>query len=149
MIYSKESSTPPVLVVTLSDGKTYECPVIKDSYIQAGSYSKANYGSETVLLAEESGVHRNHDDRTKRAYIGFDISNFKKGSKATDAYIKFTANHNGTDAEKLMILYWHSDSSWQEDYLCFDTFSEHFYFSANDMNCWDYAIQFYNFLPVF
>jgi len=139
MIYSKESSTPPVLVVTLSDGTTHECPAIKDSYIQAGSYSKTNYGSETVLLAEESGVHRNHDDRTKRAYIGFDISGIKKGSKATNAYVKFTANHNGSDAEKLMILYWHSDSSWQEEYVCFDTFSEHFYFSANDMMCWDYV----------
>ena len=139
MIYSKESSTPPVLVVTLSDGTTHECPAIKDSYIQAGSYSKTNYGSETVLLAEESGVHRNHDDRTKRAYIGFDISGLKKGLKATNAYIKITAYHNGSDAEKLMILYWHSDSSWQEDYVCFDTFSEHFYFSANDMMCWDYV----------
>ena len=138
-IYSKESSTPPVLVVELEDGTVHECAAIKDSYIQAGQYSKTNYGSEKILLAEESGVHRNHDDRTKRAYIGYDISQFKKGSKAKNAYVKFTAEHNGSDAEKLMILYWHCDSSWNEDYVCFDTFSEHFYFSANDMNCWDYV----------
>ncbi len=138
-IYSKESSTPPVLVITLEDGTVHECPVEKDSYIQAGQYSKSNYGSESVLLAEESGVHRNHDDRTKRAYIGFDISEFKKGAKATDAYIKITAEHTGSDPEKTMLLYWHCDSSWQEEYVCFDTFSEHFYFSANDMNCWDYV----------
>ena len=107
--------------------------------IHSGSYSKTNYGSEKVLLAEESGIHRNHDDRTKRAYIGFDISKFKKGKKVQNAYIKITAEHNGSDAEKLMLLYWHCDSSWHEDYVCFDTFSEHFYFSANDMNCWDYV----------
>ncbi len=138
-IYSRESSTPPVLVVTLSDGTTHECPAIKDSYIQAGQYSKTNYGSETILLAEESGVHRNHDDRMKRAYIGFDISKFKRGSKAESAYIKITAEHTGSDPEKIMLLYWHCDSSWQEEYVCFDTFSEHFYFSANDMMCWDYV----------
>ena len=63
------------------DGREVECKAIQDSYIHAGSYSKANYGKETILLAEESGLHRDHDDRTKRAYIGFDISKIKDLSK--------------------------------------------------------------------
>ncbi|MBR5517741.1 MAG: heparinase II/III family protein [Clostridia bacterium] len=138
-IYSRESSTPPVLVVVLEDGREVECKAIQDSYIHAGSYSKANYGKETILLAEESGLHRDHDDRTKRAYIGFDISKFKKGTKIKEAYVKITADHTGSDPEKTMLLYWFCDSSWKEDSVCFDTFSEHFYFSANDQNCWDYV----------
>ncbi len=140
VIYSKESDYAPLLVATLKDGSTIECPVIKDSYIQGGTYSDTNYGSATELLVQEAGVHNNFEDRTKRAYIGFDISELMpKRSKITEAHIELTGRNNGSDASRMLLLYWYKDASWQESTVCFNTFTDYLYFSCNDMVCWDYV----------
>ncbi|MBQ7954061.1 MAG: heparinase II/III family protein, partial [Clostridia bacterium] len=139
VIYSKESGTAPVLVVTLKDGSTVECPAIKDSYIQGGTYSGTNYGDASELLVQEAGVHNNFEDRTKRAYIGFDISELPSSSKITEAHVELTCKNNGSDSSRMLLLYWYKDSSWQEDTVCFNTFSDYLYFSCNDMVCWDYV----------
>ncbi len=143
VIYSKESDYAPLLVATLKDDSTIECPVIKDSYIQGGTYSDTNYGSATELLVQEAGVHNNFEDRTKRAYIGFDISELMpKRSKITEAHIELTGRNNGSDASRMLLLYWYKDASWQESTVCFNTFTDYLYFSCNDMVCWDYVTSY-------
>ncbi|MEE1042980.1 MAG: hypothetical protein UH854_03350, partial [Clostridia bacterium] len=139
MVYSRDSEKPPVLTVILRDNTVIECPAVKDSYIRGGDYADTNYGNENILLAEEAGTLNDYEDRTKRIYIGFDISGLNKNMDIKRAYVKFTGMHNGSDDEKLMLCYWFCDGSWAEDKICLNTFSEHMYFSCNDMVGWDYA----------
>ena len=137
-VYSKESDYDPVIVATVN-GESVTFNAVKDATLQAGEYSGINYGSEKILYAEEAGTWDNFEDRTKRMFIGFDISGLDRDDTIEDAYIKIKARHTGSDEEKLMAAYWIGESSWLENTICWDTFADHMYFSCNDMNCWDYV----------
>ncbi len=137
-VYSKESSYAPVLVATVN-GQERTFTVKKDATLQGGVNANTNFGSDTKLYAEEAGTWADPEDRTKRMFIGFDLSGLKRGDTITNAYVKMRARHTGTDAEKLMVAYWIGESSWLEKSVCWNTFADHMYFSCNDMNCWDWV----------
>ncbi|MBR5519001.1 MAG: heparinase II/III family protein [Clostridia bacterium] len=137
-VYSGESSNPPVLKVKSGwTTKTYN--LAKDATLQAGQYANTNYGNETVLYAEEAGDWGDFEDRTKRIYLGFDISSMTSSTSVSEAYIEIKARHTGTDANKLMVAYWIGDGGWDESTVCWNTFPDTMYFSCNDMYCWDYV----------
>ena len=137
-IYSKESSYSPKIVATVNGVEKTFTPK-KDATLQGGKYASTNYGTATTLYAEEAGSWATPEDRTKRAFIGFDISGLKSSDTITNAKIVLKARHTGTDAEKLMAAYWIGESSWLENTVCWNTFKDHMYFSCNDMYCWDYV----------
>lgn len=137
-VYSKESEYDPVIVAKVN-GVEKTFTVAKDATLQGGIYADANFGSEKVLYAEEAGTWAKPEDRTKRMFIGFDVSGLKRSDTITDAKIILKARHTGSDDEKLMAAYWIGESSWLENMVCWNTFSDHMYFSCNDMNCWDWV----------
>ena len=137
-VYSKESNYAPYIEATVN-GVKKTFPVAKDATLQGGQYGDTNFGSNTVLYAEEAGSWAAPEDRTKRMFIGFDLSGLKRNDTISDAKIVLKARHTGTDAEKLMAAYWIGESSWLENKVCWNTFADHMYFSCNDMNCWDYV----------
>lgn len=137
-IYSRDSDYKPVLYATVNGvTRTFEC--IKDATIRGGTYADTNYGSESIMYAEESGTWQNYDDRVKRIFLGFDTSSLNRKDTVTNAYVRLYARHTGSDEKKLMLYYWYNDGSWIEDKVCWNTFSDPLYFSCNDMECWDYV----------
>ncbi len=137
-VYSRESAYAPVIEATVN-GEKRIFTVEKDATLQGGQYSNTNFGKDTVLYAEEAGSWADPEDRTKRMFIGFDVSGLKRSDTITDAKIILRARHTGTDDEKLMAAYWIGESSWLENKVCWNTFVDHMYFSCNDMYCWDWV----------
>lgn len=137
-VYSGESDYAPVIEATVN-GEPMTFTVAKDATLRGGAYADINYGSENILYAEEAGTWATPEDRTKRMFIGFDISGLKRNDTIEDAKIVLRARHTGSDDEKLMAAYWIGESSWLENTVCWNTFADHMYFSCNDMNCWDWV----------
>ncbi len=137
-VYSGESSNPPVLKVK-SGWSTTTYNLAKDATLQAGQYANTNFGDEKMLYAEEAGDWGDFEDRTKRIYLGFDISGLTSSSNVSEAWIEIKAHHTGTDENKLMVAYWIGDGGWDESTVCWNTFPDTMYFSCNDMYCWDYV----------
>lgn len=158
-IYSKESDYKPVLKVTFKNGTTKEYSCVKDSEISAGENSDVNYGSNEIIMIQEYGSatatyndqkslpftsNEDFDSNTHRGYFSFDIKNMAKETSAVvSAKVEFytyapdygTAEH----PYKELIAYWRKDYSWEENEICWNSFSDPLYFSQNDKDCWDFV----------
>lgn len=149
-IYSRESEAyAPKLVVTANDkngvSRTLEITADRDGMIVAGTAADTVYNGETVMQVQEHGTYQDYDNTTKRAYIAFDISDLSSSDTITSAYIQLYARSYIPNNESAFVTipkelscYWYHDSSWAEDSLCWNTFSDQLWFSCNDMEAWDY-----------
>jgi len=144
-IYSKQSANPPVLKAKVN-GVNMEFKCDMDAVIRAGIESKTNYGMDEILVIEEHGCYENanksyaaFDETTSRAMIVFDISSLKGTEKIEGATIEIVARNTAPRGEKELSFLWYPNTSWTEDSVCWDTFTEQLSFSCNDMESWDYV----------
>ena len=134
---TKEGGHAPILRLNVN-GAAREIPACRDTYIAAGTLANVNYGNETIMLASESGTVYNHDDGTKRPYVTFDISSLKSTDVISSASLLLQGRNISDTGTKEMVLYQYNDSNWDEGTLTWDTFTEHYTFSLNDQDSWDY-----------
>ncbi len=140
-ICSRESSIKsdrPVLRAIVN-GVEREFEAVKDAEIIAGDKSAENYGSEDTIRIQEHGTYMNYDDTTMRAHIAFDISELAATDTITSAKIELRCRNNSPNGKKEISLHWFKDSSWDENTVCWDTFTDQLWFSCNDMEAWDYV----------
>ena len=134
---SRQSQHPPTLTLVVN-GLTRVINPIADSYISAGTNSKMNFGKEEILLSQESGIFRQHDENAKRPYLLFDISWLSSNDVISSAVLTVRGRNAGGTGEREMLLYRWDESTWTEDNITWDFFTEHLTFSCNDMESWDY-----------
>ena len=134
---SRQSQHPPTLTLVVN-GLTRVINPIADSYISAGTNSKMNFGKEEILLSQESGIFRQHDENAKRPYLLFDISWLRSNDVISSAVLTVRGRNAGGTGEREMLLYRWDESTWTEDNITWDFFTEHLTFSCNDMESWDY-----------
>ena len=135
---SRESQNPPILTLDIG-GEIHTLTADRDSYISAGINADTNYGLFQTIYVQESGTYQNHDEKTKRAYIAFDISSFKKPDEINSAILTLYGKNSSESDVKELLLYQWNDSDWQEDTVTWNYFSDHLMFSCNDSECWDYV----------
>ena len=137
---TKEGGFTSVLSMNVN-GAPMELRAEADTYISAGGNDGQAYGAEPVMLASE-GVTTQYissTEDTKRCLIKFDVS----GLSATDEINSATLivkgrNASGTGIKELVLYQW-ADSGFSEDTVCWSTFAEHYMFSCNAQDCWDYV----------
>ena len=140
---SRESSNAPVLTITVN-GTRRIITAQKDGYIVGGNGANEKHGSDTMLVAHESGYYMHHDENTKRPYLAFDLSSLSASDNISSASlilrghsVKAVDELNPTGEKEILLYNW-NDTGWEEDALCWNSFSEQLTFSCNDMDSWDY-----------
>ena len=154
---SRESSTPPTVRVVVN-GVSKELPIYADAEIRAANYANRNYGSEEVMHIQENGYwcHWDNFNRpwtyeasdTRRVYLNIDITSLNKSDTISVAELNFKARtvaeyENGVnkydlDKKELLVLEW-QDTSWEENKITWNSFSDWLAFSANDLDAWDFV----------
>jgi len=136
-IYSRESEYAPTLEMVVN-GIPMEIKASKDAMVRGGEYGSTNYGSDEIITIQESGQYQNFNSNTKRAVIAFDISNLRKTDKVSSVTLKLWARNASQTGEKELIVYRINNSSFDEDEVCLDEYTDHVLWSCNDQNAWDY-----------
>ena len=123
------------------NGLSVEIPVAADTYISAGTNAGTNFGSEPTMLSAEgiTREYKNSDENTKRAMVKFDISSLEKSDSITSATLVIKGKNASGTGRKEMVLYRWGDNSYSEDTVCWSSFAEHWMFSCNSMDSWDYV----------
>lgn len=142
---TKEGGCAPVLKLRINNTTSIELEAVRDTYISSAENANNNYGKEEVMLASESemslGAKREHQwaSGTNRPYITFDISSLKSTDIINSATLIIRGRNASGTGEKELMLYQYNDSAWEEDDLCWNTFSEHYTFSCHEDDTWDYV----------
>ncbi len=129
-----------IILSMVVNGLSVEIPAESDTYISAGVNAATNFGSETTMLCAE-GITREYitsDENTKRAMIKFDISSLKASDTISSATITLKGRNASGSGRKEMVLYRWGDNLYDEDIVCWNSFAEHWMFSCNSMDSWDY-----------
>lgn len=141
---TKEGGCSPVLKLRVNNTTSMELQAERDTYISAGVNAGKNYGGENVMLASESEMTLDeagayHQDAgTNRPYVTFDVSGLKSTDVINSAVLVLRGrNASGTGAKEMMV-YQYNDSEWEENSLCWNSFSEHYTFSCHEDDAWDY-----------
>lgn len=163
-IMSKESGVAPT-VTLMVNGSPRVIEAYADTYIQAGSLSSLNYGSDEVMYVQEYGYEGHWDANnlslselavlnktsgdwgiestpTRRAYLQFDLSSLSANDDITSATLTFTARVSSGDEydlkeKELALLEWR-DNDWTENGVSWSSFTDWLILSANEQDTWDY-----------
>jgi len=136
-IYSRESDYSPTLELVVNGlPRTYTAA--KDAMIRGGKYGATNYGSEEIIIIQESGYYQNFNENTMRALVAFDISNLKETDIITSATLVLRARNASGTGEKELFVYRLNDMTFDESTVKFDDFTDCMLWSCNDENTWNY-----------
>ena len=100
--------------------------------------------SDEILRIEEHGKFQDYDENTSCGYLAFSLDGINSNAKVTKAVLHFRAK---TDCEldpsrapekKELSLFWNKDTTWTEDNLSWDYFTERQWSSCNDRELWDF-----------
>jgi len=141
---TKEGGCAPVLKLRVNNTTSMELEAERDTYISAGANAGRNYGGESRMLASESEMTLDEnmafqqDEGTNRPYVTFDISGLNSTDVINSAVLILRGrNASGTGTKELMV-YQYNDSDWEENSVCWNSFSEHYTFSCHEDDAWDY-----------
>lgn len=141
---TKEGGCAPVLKLRVNNTTSMELKAERDTYISAGANAGRNYGGESKMLASESEMTLDENDAyqqdegTNRPYVTFDISGLNSTDVINSAVLVLRGrNASGTGTKELMV-YQYNDSDWEENSVCWSSFSEHYTFSCHEEDAWDY-----------
>lgn len=141
---TKEGGAAPVLKLKINNTTSVELEAERDTYISAGANADRNFGGESRMLASESEMTLDEnmafqqDEGTNRPYVTFNISGLKSTDVINSAVLVLRGrNASGTGVKELMV-YQYNDSDWEENSVCWNSFSEHYTFSCHEDDAWDY-----------
>ncbi|MGN0149528.1 MAG: S-layer homology domain-containing protein [Clostridia bacterium] len=141
---TKEGGCGAVLKLKINNTTTVEIEATRDTYISSAENSNKNYGNENVMLASERAMSLGEDKAyvwesgINRPYITFDISSLKATDIINSATLVIRGRNASGTGEKECMLYQYNDSKWEEDTLCWDSFTEHYTFSCHEDDAWDF-----------
>ena len=143
LIATKESEYVPYISTTVNGVPvTIKCTM--DGVTTAGSLSSTVITDGEYLRIEEHGKYQDYDENTSCGYLAFSLDGIESNAKIGKSMLNFYAK---TDCEldpsraperKELNLYWNKDTTWTEDNLSWDYFTERLWFSTNDCEFWDF-----------
>lgn len=143
LIYSSESEYVPYIETSVN-GVPMIIKCTMDGVTTAGSKSSDVMTDGEILRIEEHGKFQDYDENTSCAYIAFSLDGIDSNAKIGRAILHFRAK---TDCEldpsraperKELNFYWNQDTTWTEDTLSWDFFTERLWSSCNDREFWDF-----------
>lgn len=143
LICSKESEYVPYIEAIIN-GVPRTLPCTMDGITTAGSKSSDVMTSDEILRIEEHGKFQDYDENTSCGYLAFSLDGINSNAKVSKAVLHFRAK---TDCEldpsrapekKELSLFWNKDTTWTEDNLSWDYFTERQWSSCNDRELWDF-----------
>jgi len=116
IVYSRESSFKPVLVVETEEGGNFIIEPDKDTYIHSGSTTTSFGSSEKLFVNEQSNsLTSAYGTQTRRAYINFPLT-AAANQTVTKATLKLTAYvDGGADSPKSMHVISVGNTVWNEN----------------------------------
>ena len=139
--YSKEADrdSMPYLNVKVNGTDMTLYPTA-DTYIMAGGNKSNKYGSETTLIARESGINdpKLVDSNTARIYLKFDVSKLREGDTITAASLNLKGRNSTGDGEKKTVVYYTDDSNWDESKTWSSTAASTI-FSYDQLDTWSWV----------
>ena len=130
------------------DGNTQRLEAIADATVISDDEADNNYGFEEILVAEEHGTYQSYDgeNKSKRAFIAFDISHLEKDDTITKAKlcIRAKAACEADPAKEIagikeIATMYMPEYKWQEDNINWNFFTDFLIFSCNQAENWDFV----------